>query len=73
MGAQLSGLVMSGPVFVAVVNPKSGGNVGSNLIDRFKEILGEERVYDLMDHGPKKALEDHREVENLRIIGNHFS
>jgi hypothetical protein len=63
---------MSGPVFVALVNPKSGGNVGTHLLARFKEILDEDRVYNLSDEsgkGPRKALEDHRDTENLRIIG----
>ena len=61
---------MSGPVFVALVNPKSGGNVGAQLLERFREILGEERVYDLIaSGGPRKALEEHQAVENLRIIG----
>ena len=61
---------MSGPVFVALVNPKSGGNVGASLLSRFKEILNEERVYNLSeDGGPKRALVEHCQTENLRIIG----
>ena len=61
---------MSGPVFVALVNPKSGGNVGASLLSRFKEILDEERVYNLSeDGGPKRALVEHCQTENLRIIG----
>ena len=61
---------MSGPVFVALVNPKSGGNVGASLLSRFKEILDEERVYNLSeDGGPLKALQEHLETDNLRIIG----
>jgi len=62
---------MSGPVFVALVNPKSGGNVGNQLLHRFKEILNEDRVYNLSDEdhpGPAKALEDHKNVEHLRLI-----
>jgi len=60
---------MSGPVFVALVNPKSGGNVGASLLSRFKEILDEERVYNLSeDGGPKRALVEHCQTENLRII-----
>lgn len=62
---------MSGPVFVALVNPKSGGNVGNQLLHRFKEILNEDRVYNLSDEdhpGPAKALEDHKDVEHLRLI-----
>ena len=58
------------PVFVALVNPKSVGNVGSQLLDRFREILGDERVYDLKEGGgPRQALQDHQNVDNLRIIG----
>ena len=65
---------MSGPVFVALVNPKSGGNVGASLLSRFKEILDEERLYNLSeDGGPKRALVEHCQTENLRIIGNHLS
>ena len=61
---------MSGPVFVALVNPKSGGNVGASLLSRFKEILDEERVYNLSeDGGPKRALIENCQTENLRIIG----
>lgn len=60
---------MSGPVFVALVNPKSGGNVGTQLLTRFKEILDEDRIYNLCEEGgPRKALEDHKRTDNLRII-----
>lgn len=60
---------MSGPVFVAMVNPKSGGNVGGQLISRFKEILDEDRVYNLSEEGgPANALLQHQRTENLRII-----
>lgn len=57
-----------GPVFVALVNPKSGGNVGSTLLARFKEILDSSRVYNLAEEGPKRALEEHWGKPNLRII-----
>ena len=63
---------MSGPIFVALVNPKSGGNLGQQLLSRFKEILKHDRVYNLADDehpGPAKALEDHKNEENLRLIG----
>lgn len=60
---------MSRQVFLALVNPKSGGQMGSNLLARFKEILDEERVHDLTDGGPEKALRAHLGRENLRIIG----
>jgi hypothetical protein len=60
---------MSGPVFIALVNPKSGGNVGVQLLERFKEIFNDDRIYNLSETGPKKALQDHRGTDNLRIIG----
>ena len=60
---------MSAVVLVALVNPKSGGNVGSQLLERFKEILDEDKIYNLSNGGPKKALEDHGHKENLRLIG----
>ena len=64
---------MSGPVFVALVNPKSGGNVGTQLLGRFSEILNEDRVYNLSaDGGPGKALREHLNTENLRIIGKVY-
>ena len=66
---------MSGPIFVALVNPKSGGNLGHQLLSRFKEILKHDRVYNLADDehpGPAKALEDHKNEENLRLIGMLF-
>ena len=62
---------MSAVVLVALVNPKSGGNVGSQLLERFKEILDEDKIYNLSNGGPKKALEDHGHKENLRLIGEH--
>lgn len=62
-----------GPVFVALVNPKSGGNVGSTLLARFKEILDSSRVYNLAEEGPKRALEEHWGKPNLRIIGRRRS
>ena len=67
---------MSGPIFVALVNPKSGGNLGHQLLSRFKEILKHDRVYNLADDehpGPAKALEDHKNEENLRLIGTYIS
>ncbi len=63
---------MSRQVFLALVNPKSGGQMGSNLLERFREILDEERVHDLSDGGPEKALRAHAGRDNLRIIGERF-
>ena len=61
-----------GPVFVALVNPKSGGNVGASLLTRFRENLDPSRVYNLAEEGPKRALEEHWGKPNLRIIGRSF-
>ena len=63
-------------VLVALVNPKSGGNVGWQLLEQFKEILPPSQVYNLVDEhhpGPAKALNDHKDVYNLRIIGKQVS
>ena len=59
-------------VFLALVNPKSGGNVGTQLLERFKEILDENKIYNLSEGGPRKALEDHGHKENLRLIGKYL-
>ena len=48
--------------------------MGMNLLKLFQNLLGEERVYNLYDahnFGPKKALEDYKNVDNLRIIGKY--
>ena len=61
---------MSRHAFIALVNPKSGGNMGRQLLAKFKEVLDETRVYNLSeDGGPLKALQEHLETDNLRIIG----
>lgn len=60
---------MSRHAFIALVNPKSGGNMGKQLLAKFKEVLDETRVYNLSeDGGPLKALQEHLETDNLRII-----
>ena len=59
-------------VIVALVNPKSGGKIGSQLLSQFKEILPNNQVYDLKDEqnpGPTKALEDWKDVDNVRLVG----
>ena len=63
-------------VLVALVNPKSGGNIGNQLLEQFKEILPPSQVYNLVDEchpGPAKALNDHKNVNNLRLIGKKVS
>ena len=63
---------MSRNAFVALVNKRAGGNVGSSLLAKFKEELDEGRVYDLSDGGPLRALQEHSQTDNLRIIGKPF-
>ena len=49
---------MTEPIFVALINPKSGGKVGPELLQRFKEILNSENVHNLIEEGgPKPALQ----------------
>ena len=60
---------MSRNAFVALVNKRAGGNVGSSLLAKFKDELDEGRVYDLSDGGPLRALQEHSQTDNLRIIG----
>ena len=62
----------SNSVIIVLINPKSGGKMGLKLLKMFRNLLGEEKVYNLCDDqnfGPKKALEDYKDVDNLRIIG----
>ncbi|XP_042197583.1 diacylglycerol kinase zeta-like [Callorhinchus milii] len=50
------------------VNPKSGGNQGSKIIQSFMWYLNPRQVFDLTQGGPKEALELYRKVQNLRIL-----
>ena len=44
--------------------------MGKQLLAKFREVLDETRVYNLSeDGGPLKALQQHLETDNLRIIG----
>ncbi|XP_053532582.1 diacylglycerol kinase zeta isoform X5 [Ictalurus punctatus] len=50
------------------VNPKSGGNQGSKIIQSFMWYLNPRQVFDLSHGGPKEGLEMYRKVHNLRIL-----
>uniref|UniRef100_A0A6Q2YP98 Diacylglycerol kinase n=1 Tax=Esox lucius TaxID=8010 RepID=A0A6Q2YP98_ESOLU len=55
------------PVLV-FVNPKSGGNQGTKVLQMFMWILNPRQVFDLSQGGLKEALELYRKVPNLRIL-----
>uniref|UniRef100_A0A8B9VKA5 Diacylglycerol kinase n=1 Tax=Anas zonorhyncha TaxID=75864 RepID=A0A8B9VKA5_9AVES len=50
------------------VNPKSGGNQGTKILQTFMWYLNPRQVFDLSQEGPKDALELYRKVPNLRIL-----
>ena len=50
--------MMTKTTFIALVNPRSGGNMGAKLLNRFKEILGESRVYNLNDEQLMKMFQE---------------
>ncbi|CAK6976515.1 diacylglycerol kinase zeta isoform X1 [Scomber scombrus] len=55
------------PVLV-FVNPKSGGNQGTKILQSFMWYLNPRQVFDLSQGGPKEGLELYRKVHNLRIL-----
>uniref|UniRef100_A0A3Q3VWG9 Diacylglycerol kinase n=1 Tax=Mola mola TaxID=94237 RepID=A0A3Q3VWG9_MOLML len=50
------------------VNPKSGGNQGTKILQSFMWYLNPRQVFDLSQDGPKEGLELYRKVHNLRIL-----
>ncbi|XP_035006450.2 diacylglycerol kinase zeta isoform X2 [Hippoglossus stenolepis] len=50
------------------VNPKSGGNQGTKIMQSFMWYLNPRQVFDLNQGGPKEGLELYRKVNNLRIM-----
>ncbi|KAM6986868.1 diacylglycerol kinase iota [Aplochiton taeniatus] len=55
------------PVLV-FVNPKSGGNQGTKVLQMFMWILNPRQVFDLSQGGLRECLELYRKVPNLRIL-----
>ncbi|XP_017783280.1 PREDICTED: eye-specific diacylglycerol kinase isoform X2 [Nicrophorus vespilloides] len=55
------------PVIV-FINPKSGGNQGAKLLQKFQWLLNPRQVFDLTQGGPKMGLEMFKNVPNLRIL-----
>ncbi|XP_072303889.1 diacylglycerol kinase zeta-like isoform X2 [Eucyclogobius newberryi] len=50
------------------VNPKSGGNQGTKIMQSLMWYLNPRQVFDLSDGGPTEGLELYRKVPNLRIL-----
>ncbi|XP_043268034.1 eye-specific diacylglycerol kinase isoform X2 [Venturia canescens] len=55
------------PVIV-FINPKSGGNQGAKLLQKFQWHLNPRQVFDLTQGGPKMGLELFKKVPNLRVL-----
>ncbi|XP_075796189.1 diacylglycerol kinase iota isoform X5 [Pelodiscus sinensis] len=62
----ISSLLMK-PLLV-FVNPKSGGNQGTKVLQMFMWYLNPRQVFDLSQEGPREALELYRKVPNLRLL-----
>lgn len=55
------------PVIV-FINPKSGGNQGAKLLQKFQWLLNPRQVFDLTQGGPNMGLELFKKVPNLRVL-----
>ena len=77
-----SAMAESSVTFLVLVNPKSGGQDGPQLLERFRELFREEslkgEVVSLTDPlpsgegvvGPKPSLTKYSNNQNLRLLGN---
>lgn len=53
---------------VVFINPKSGGNQGVEILQKFQWLLNPRQVFDLGISGPRLGLELYKKVPNLRIL-----
>ncbi|XP_076346730.1 diacylglycerol kinase zeta-like isoform X2 [Tachypleus tridentatus] len=53
---------------IVFINPKSGGNQGAKLMQKFQWLLNPRQVFDLTQGGPSAGLELFKKVPNLRIL-----
>ncbi|XP_065557183.1 diacylglycerol kinase zeta-like isoform X3 [Artemia franciscana] len=50
------------------LNPKSGGNQGAKLLQKFQWLLNPRQVFDLTQGGPKAGLDLFKKVPGLRVL-----
>ena len=55
------------PILV-FLNPKSGGNQGAKLMQKFQWLLNPRQVFDLTQGGPGPAIEMFRHVPNIKLL-----
>ncbi|KAI3381461.1 hypothetical protein SNEBB_003956 [Seison nebaliae] len=53
---------------IIFVNPKSGGNLGKKIIQRFNNLVNPRQVFNLTDYPPEFALNLYRCLTNSRIL-----
>ncbi|CAG9863768.1 unnamed protein product [Phyllotreta striolata] len=53
---------------IVFINPKSGGNQGLKLLQKFQWLLNPRQVFDLTQGGPRLGLELFKKVPNLRVL-----
>ncbi len=56
-----------GPVLV-FLNPKSGGNQGVKLMQKFQWLLNPRQVFDLTKGGPQPAIEMFKKVPKVKLL-----
>ena len=53
---------------IVFLNPKSGGNQGAKLMQRFQSLLNPRQVFDLTQGGPGPAIELFKNVPEVRLL-----
>lgn len=57
------------PHMIAFINKISGGQRGSEVLEKLRTLLGSSNVFDLNeDNGPERGLSIHKDVKNLKIV-----